>query len=118
MMDDITINGNNIKRQSVLIFGNLYMIQDLNTSQAMNPIALNLTSHANDRSVIKQIWWRQEMESLSALLAIYEENQSAANGFPPQRASNCELCILFFCYSEEKENLFNKLLTCRWHERK
>ena len=53
---------------------------------------------------IKHTWIRHDMETLSAILSIYEGNQPVIDGFPVQIASNAGLYILF-------DVSFNKLLS-------
>ena len=42
-------------------------------------------------------WWSHDMETLPALLTLYEGNPSVTGGFPSQRASNGEpWCLLWY----------------------
>ena len=54
-------------------------------------------------------WWRHDMETFSALLALCQGNPLVADGFPSQRTSNVEL--LFF-FSVNLSKLLNKHSSC------
>ena len=50
----------------------------------------------------RAVWWRHDMETLYALLALHEGNPLGTVGFPSQNASNVEL-IRFIPVSSETE---------------
>ena len=59
-------------------------------------IIIHWAIHINHQHIaVSPSWWRHEMETLSALLALCEENSPATGGFPSQRASHAQLwCFL------------------------
>ena len=72
-------------------------------------VPLGDTLHSPRR---KQVWWCDEMEMLSALLMICEENLLVTGGFPSQRACNARLWWFFCCYKKNK--LLNKYVNFQW----
>ena len=45
--------------------------------------------------IILTTWWRHDMETLSALLALYEGNPRVTGGFPSQNANDADLNVSF-----------------------
>ena len=58
-------------------------------------------------------WWRHEMETSSALLALGEGNPPVTGGFPSQRPVTGSLDVVFDVHLNKR---LNKQWTCWWFE--
>ena len=55
-------------------------------------------------------WWHYDMETLLALLALYERNPLLISGFPSQRSCNVVLSCFLWCQPEQTVEQSVKLL--------
>ena len=72
----------------------------------------NATSHPPSwdiRDIVNPSWWRQQMETFSALLALSEVNPPVTAGFPPQRPVTRRFDVFF-------DLRLNKQSICWWFE--
>ena len=72
---------------------------------------LRLDQADTDNLIIS--WWRIQMETFSALLALCEGNASVTGGFPSQRPVTWSFDIFF---DLRLNKWFSKQLRCRWFE--
>ena len=55
----------------------------------------NPQGYDNNRPVLSLTWWRHEMETFSALLALCERNPPVTGGFPSQRPETRSFGVFF-----------------------
>ena len=76
------------------------------------------TTDCNTGTWVGNVWWRHDVETFSAWLALCEENSQFTGGFHSQRASNWEHCCFLWCILKQTVKLpvIWDTMTSLWHQ--